>query len=56
MNGTDQLRDISFEIHEFDSDFDATNGRFVDTASVMKNLDLIITIDTSIGHLAGALG
>ena len=56
MNGTDQLRDISFEIHEFDSDFDATNGRFVDTAAVMKNLDLIITIDTSIGHLAGALG
>ena len=29
---------------------------FVDTAAVMENLDLVITIDTSIAHLAGALG
>jgi Flp pilus assembly protein TadD len=29
---------------------------FVDTAAVMKNLDLVITSDTSIAHLAGALG
>lgn len=29
---------------------------FTDTAAVMENLDLIITIDTSIAHLAGALG
>ena len=31
-------------------------AKFVDTAAVMKNLDLIITVDTSIAHLAGALG
>jgi Flp pilus assembly protein TadD len=29
---------------------------FVDTAAVMMSLDLIITSDTSIAHLAGALG
>jgi hypothetical protein len=29
---------------------------FVDTAAVMKNLDLVITSDTSIAHLAGSLG
>ena len=29
---------------------------FVDTAAVMKALDLVITIDTSTAHLAGALG
>ena len=29
---------------------------FVDTAAVMANLDLIVTCDTSIAHLAGALG
>jgi hypothetical protein len=29
---------------------------FADTAAVMARLDLIITIDTSIAHLAGALG
>ncbi|KIL96823.1 TPR repeat-contatining protein [Paramagnetospirillum magnetotacticum MS-1] len=29
---------------------------FADTAHVMESLDLIITIDTSVAHLAGALG
>ncbi|HEX4368859.1 MAG TPA: tetratricopeptide repeat protein [Rhodopila sp.] len=29
---------------------------FLDTAAVMANLDLIVTSDTSIAHLAGALG
>ena len=31
-------------------------GDFADTAAAMENLDLIITVDTSISHLAGALG
>ena len=31
-------------------------GAFTDTAAVMKNLDLVITSDTAIPHLAGALG
>ena len=29
---------------------------FVDTAAVMEDLDLVITSDTAIAHLAGALG
>ena len=29
---------------------------FGETAAVIENLDLIITVDTSMGHLAGALG
>ena len=29
---------------------------FVDTAAVMQSLDLIITSDTSVAHLAGAMG
>jgi tetratricopeptide (TPR) repeat protein len=29
---------------------------FADTAALMANLDLIITIDTSVAHLAGAMG
>lgn len=29
---------------------------FADTAAVLKQLDLVITIDTSVAHLAGALG
>ncbi len=38
-----------------DRELDLTD-RFVDTAALMTNLDLIISIDTSIVHLAGALG
>jgi tetratricopeptide (TPR) repeat protein len=37
-------------------DFDAACGAFMDTAAVMMSLDLVITSDTSIAHLAGALG
>jgi len=29
---------------------------FMDTASVIENLDLIISVDTSVAHLAGAMG
>jgi len=31
-------------------------GDFSDTASIIKALDLVITIDTSVAHLSGALG
>lgn len=40
----------------FDKTFDEVHGRFMDTAAVIKNLDLMITVDTSIAHLAGGLG
>ena len=32
------------------------DGAFVDTAAIMMSLELVITSDTSIAHLAGALG
>jgi Flp pilus assembly protein TadD len=35
---------------------DAEHGAFMDTAAIMKNLDLVITSDTAVAHLAGALG
>jgi tetratricopeptide (TPR) repeat protein len=31
-------------------------GAFTDTAAIMMNLDLVVSVDTSIGHLAGGLG
>ena len=37
-------------------DFDNGEDAFVDTAAVIANCDLIITSDTAIAHLAGALG
>jgi tetratricopeptide (TPR) repeat protein len=43
-------------IFEPGSDVDGVNGAFMDTAAIMMNLDLVITSDTAIAHLAGALG
>ncbi|MEW9838437.1 DUF6165 family protein [Mesorhizobium marinum] len=37
-------------------DFDAGDDGFVDAAGAITNLDLIITCDTSMAHLAGGLG
>lgn len=56
--GTDQLSMLpdNAPLIVFDNDFDTTKGRFNDTAAVIKNLDLVITIDTSICHLAAGLG
>ncbi len=58
ISGTEQIKELSsnLSLHTFDEDFDTANGRFIDTAAVIKNLDLVLTIDTSIAHLAGALG
>lgn len=47
---------IAGRVHVFGEDFDRGPDAFVDTAAVMANLDLIVTCDTSIAHLAGALG
>jgi hypothetical protein len=35
---------------------DTASGAFMDTAAIMQGLDLVITSDTSIPHLAGGLG
>ncbi len=49
-----QLRRFD-NFHAFDH-LDAQTGAFMDTAALMKQLDLVITVDTAIAHLAGALG
>jgi tetratricopeptide (TPR) repeat protein len=36
--------------------FDSGDQAFLDTVAVMANLDLVITSDTAIAHLAGAMG
>ncbi len=40
----------------FGPNFDTVNGAFMDTAAVIANLDIVITVDTSVAHLAGAMG
>jgi tetratricopeptide (TPR) repeat protein len=36
-------------------DAEAGTGPFMDTAAIMESLDLVVTIDTSVAHLAGGL-
>jgi Flp pilus assembly protein TadD len=38
------------------SSLDEESGAFMDTAAVMQNVDLIISSDTAVPHLAGAMG
>ena len=44
------------EVHDLGKDWDEAAGAFMDTAAVMKCLDLVITSDTSIAQPGGALG
>jgi Glycosyltransferase family 9 (heptosyltransferase) len=56
--GTEQLGAVAdqFPVIDLGSRLDKKSGAFMDTAAVMKNLDLVITSDTAIAHVAGALG
>jgi len=43
-------------VEGFDASFDGGTDAFLDTAAVMASLDLVISTDTAVAHLAGALG
>jgi ADP-heptose:LPS heptosyltransferase len=55
-DGHNELARASFPIFDPGEDVDRVHGAFMDTAAIMKNLDLVITSDTAVAHLAGALG
>lgn len=57
-HGLDQLTGLPADsnVELLPDDFDGGPDAFIDTAAVMANLDLIISSDTSVAHLAGALG
>jgi tetratricopeptide (TPR) repeat protein len=56
--GVEQLKSLptGMTVEILGDDFDASASAFLDTAAVMQLLDLVITPDTSLAHLAGALG
>ena len=52
--GTEQLQEVAerFAVTDLGSRFE----NFADTAAVLMQLDLVITVDTAVAHCAGALG
>ncbi len=54
--GTEQLQAAAgmFSVLDLGPERDEESGPFMDTAAIMMNLDLVITSDTAIPHLAGA--
>lgn len=57
-DGTEQLGDAPGElrVETLGDGFDEGPDGFIDTAAVIANLDLVVTVDTSIAHLAATLG
>lgn len=57
-DGVEQLLELpaAMKVESFGDELDPGPDAFVDTAAIMENLDLVITSDTAVAHLAGALG
>jgi Flp pilus assembly protein TadD len=55
--GTEQLATAAWrdQVIDFGAGLDR-DGAFVDSAAILQSLDLVVTSDTALAHLAGALG
>lgn len=51
-HGREQMADVPFPLLDFGEEL----ADFTDTAGLLANLDLLITIDSAVAHLAGAIG
>ncbi len=58
QHGLDQLPAAveQFKVIDLGAALDEAAGPFMDTAAIIANLDLVITCDSAVAHLAGALG
>ena len=54
--GSEQVGTVDFPVLDLSGRLDEVAGAFLDTAAVICSLDLVVTADTVIAHLAGALG
>ena len=57
-HGLEQLNECPADMNltNWASEMDTEGDAFVDTAAIIHHLDLVITIDSAIAHLAGAMG
>ncbi len=55
-HGSEQLAHADFPIIDLGSQLDVADGSMWDTAAAIQCLDLVITCDSALAHLAGALG
>jgi len=58
FEGRDQFKEVDFadRIIDMDEELDTDVQIFLDTVAALKNLDLLITTDSGICHIAGAVG
>ena len=54
--GAEQLATVRFPLTDLRGQLDEIGGTFQNTAAAIQALDLIITCDSAVAHLAGALG
>jgi tetratricopeptide (TPR) repeat protein len=56
--GREQIEklDSNTKVHDFAEELDREHGAFMDSAALLTQLDVLITSDTAMAHLAGALG
>jgi hypothetical protein len=52
--GLDQIASAPFAVETL-ADFDSGPDGFIDSAAAMTCLDLVVSVDTAVAHLAGAL-
>lgn len=55
--GIEQIKEFKFsnKLINFQDEIDESENAFEDTISILKNLDLLITVDTALSHLAGTM-
>ncbi|HEX4146691.1 MAG TPA: tetratricopeptide repeat protein [Pirellulales bacterium] len=54
--GSEQVATVDFPLLDLSDRLDEDAGPFMDTAAVIRSVDLVVTANTAIAHLAGALG
>lgn len=55
LGGSQEIRDSGLPITTFE-DLDQGPDAFVDTAAILSVVDAVVSVDTAVAHLAGALG